>query len=189
MRARRALLLFKDGWEPEGCCPGGGGGGGGTHVYWWYGDVPLWWPPFSDPDVRSLDPHAYQNSRVVVRDCSPRSPGRVLSPPACGGRPGVKGAPETTNSTRWSPLQRLTFSRSRQLQRPSFSCSSRSLAPYFSLRCGTYLPKCKSSAPPPPPPPLGVLSPLTLYSDLVPFWFSTEHLWILIAPFWSQLTV
>ena len=33
-----------------------GGGGGGTHVYWWYGDVPLWRPPFSDPDFRSLDP-------------------------------------------------------------------------------------------------------------------------------------
>ena len=71
----------------------GGGGGGGTHVYWWYGDVPLWRPPFSDPDFRSLDTthnrksaqktpvtkhlrsHAYQNSRVVARDCSPRSPG------------------------------------------------------------------------------------------------------------------
>ena len=46
-------------------------------VYWWYGDVPLWRPPFSDPDFRSLDPvtkhlrsHAYQNSRVVARDCS-----------------------------------------------------------------------------------------------------------------------
>ena len=72
---------------------GGGGGGGGTHVYWWYGEMSLWRPPFSDPDFRSLDTthnrnsaqkipvtkhlrsHAYQNSWVVARDCSPRSPG------------------------------------------------------------------------------------------------------------------
>ena len=69
-------------------------GGGGTRVYWWYGDVPLWRPPFSNPDFRSLDtthnrnsvqktpitkhlrfPCLYQNSWVVARDCSPRSSG------------------------------------------------------------------------------------------------------------------
>ena len=88
------LLLFK---HTQCTYPKRGGGGGGTHVYWWYGDVPLWRPPFSDPDFRSLDTthnrnsaqktpitkhlrsHAYQNSRVVARDCSPRSPLLVLN--------------------------------------------------------------------------------------------------------------
>ena len=51
------------------------GGGGGTHVYWWYGDVPLWvWrSPFSDPDVRPLDPR-YEASLFpnYTQRCTPR---------------------------------------------------------------------------------------------------------------------
>ena len=69
--------------------PRGEGGGGALMCI---GGV-YWRPPFSDSDFRSLDTthnrnsaqktpvtkhlhsHAYQNSWVVARDCSPRSPG------------------------------------------------------------------------------------------------------------------
>ena len=47
----------------------GGGGGGGTHVYWWYGDVPLWRPPFSDPDCRSQD----TRFSIICRSVDPRN--------------------------------------------------------------------------------------------------------------------
>ena len=87
------MILMTFALQYVGFTPHSAPGGGGTHVYWWYGDVPLWRPPFSDPDFRSVDTthnrnsaqktpitkhlrsHAYQNSRVVARDCSPRSPG------------------------------------------------------------------------------------------------------------------
>ena len=46
---------------------------------------------------------------------------------------------------------RPPISRGSPRQRPAFSRSRRSRAPHVSLRRGTYLPKCGSSAPPPPP--------------------------------------
>ena len=165
-------------WEPEGSychrfCTAiapfwSRGGGGHSRVLVVRGCAALTTPflrprcPFSRPLLRSISVpmpiKIVEWSRAIAHPAR-RAGFRCRQPKreAFGGRSVVKAAPETTNSTRWSPLQRPTFSRSRPFQRPPFSRSSRSLAPYFSLRRSTYLPKCKSSAPP-------------------GFWYSTKYL-------------
>ena len=147
------------------------GGGGGHFHYVHIGYVPFLRPPLSPLNFRS---RAYNFHRLTEKVAPEHHHFRVFAaaetiifeiylqavrrrprPVYCGQserevfgeRSGVivgqNAARRVLPFSRWSPLQRPTFSRSR----PLAPARAR-----ISLRRGTYLPNCGSSASPPPPP-------------------------------------